>query len=83
MVRAMVELQAGALWSNGADCLSSAGSDESFHRAAGGLSPEPRRGSGGVLDGYGEKRSFVIASDSRGKIKSMGTASDFRPFIRT
>lgn len=51
--------------------------------AAGGLSPEPRRGSGGVLDGYGEKRSFVIASDSRGKNKSMGTASGFQPFIRT
>lgn len=65
------------------DCTSSAGSDESFHRAAGGLSPEPRRGSGGVFDGYGEKRSFVIASDSRGKNKSMGTASGFQPFIRT
>lgn len=50
---------------------------------AGGLSPESRRGSGGVFDGYGEKRSFVIASDSRGKNKSMGTASGFQPFIRT
>ena len=61
MVRAMVELQAGALWLNGVDCVSSAGSDESFHRAAGGLSPEPRRGSGGVLDGHGGTHSFVIA----------------------
>ena len=54
MVRAMVELQAGALWSNGADCVSSVGSDESSHRVVGcyarssesaGVSPMVKAGS--------------------------------------
>ena len=53
MVRAMVELQAGALWLNGVDCVSSAGSDESFHRAAGGLSGSSHFGVWGVVLAWG------------------------------
>ena len=37
----------------------------------------------GESDGQGRKHFFVIASESRGKNKSMGTASGFQPFIRT